>query len=216
VKSDDYGIAARNFIREMGFYCPDGHMVQTLDGAIDVAATIHYPVVLKALVPGIHHKSDVGAVEVNLRSPSELGSAWEKMKTKFGKVGCLVEKMVPNGPEILLGFKSDPRYGPIVIVGWGGYSTELVNDVTFLVPPFTEKQVSSAIGNLKISKMLSGFRASQKIDPHHLVNAVLRMGDVAQKYYRSVAELEINPLIVSNDGTWAVDALLVNFISKEG
>jgi hypothetical protein len=157
----------------------------------------------------LEHKSDVGAVVVNVRTASDAEAAAQRLSKLSDKL--LVEEMVCDGvAEILVGVTVDPQFGQVLVIGAGGVLTELLRDSVTLLPPFTPASVEAAIGRLKVAKLLAGYRGKPAGDIPALVATVLAAARYAEANVSSLVELDINPVIVrpAGLGAVAVDALI--------
>jgi acetate---CoA ligase (ADP-forming) len=177
--------------------------------AAQTAATIGFPVAMKAASAALAHKSDVGGVVLNLRNETEARAAAERLATLADQV--LVEQMVSDGvAEILVGIKVDPQFGQVLVLGAGGVMTEYFRDSTSLLPPFTADRIRQGIGRLKISTLLAGYRGKAAGDIPALVEAILAVTRYAAEHLADLAELDVNPIIVrpAGRGVVAVDSLI--------
>ena len=177
--------------------------------AAAAAEALGFPVVIKALSADLAHKSDVGGVVLNVRSAAEASAAATRLATLADRV--LVEQMVTDGvAEILVGVTVDPQFGQVLVLGAGGVMTEYLRDSTSLLPPFTADAVRAAVGRLRVAKLLAGFRGKPPGDVEALVTAVLAVARYAEAHVESLAELDVNPIIVrpSGRGVVAVDVLI--------
>ncbi len=178
----------------------------------DVAAAAHeigFPVVIKASATHIEHKSELGAVVVNVRTAADAQAAAQRLSKLSDSL--LVEEMVGDGvAEILVGMTVDPQFGQVLVLGAGGVLTELLRDTATLLPPFTAESVEAAVSRLKVAKLLAGFRGKPAGDIPALVSTVLACTEYAKAHLSSLLELDINPVIVrpAGLGAVAVDALI--------
>ena len=175
----------------------------------EAAQEIGFPVVIKASAAHLEHKSEVGAVAVNIRNVEDATAAAERMSDLA--LRFLVEEMVTDGvAEILVGMTVDPQFGQVLVIGAGGVTTELLRDTATLLPPFTSTSIEAALSRLKVAKLLAGFRGKPAGDIPALVAAVLACTRYAQANLDSLLELDINPVIVrpAGRGAVAVDALI--------
>ena len=178
-------------------------------GAADAATEIGFPVVIKAVSADLAHKSDVGGVGLNVRTATDAAAAAARLAALSDRV--LVEQMVTDGvAEILVGVTVDPQFGQVLVLGAGGVMTELLHDSTSLLPPYTPAAVEAALGRLNVAKLLAGFRGKPAGDVPALVEAILAVARYAAAHLDSLAELDVNPIIVrpSGHGVVAVDALV--------
>ena len=176
-----------------------------------LAATseIGFPVVIKASAAHIEHKSELGAVVVNIRTPADAQAAAERLSKLSDSL--LVEEMVGDGvAEMLVGMTVDPQFGQVLVIGAGGILTELLRDTATLLPPFTAQSIEAAVRRLKVAKLLAGFRGKPAGDIPALVSTVLACTEYAKANLSSLLELDINPVIVrpAGLGAVAVDALI--------
>lgn len=173
------------------------------------------PFALKVVAPTILHKSDVGGVQLSLRSPVEAQAAIDAMAARlsgYAIEGWLLEEMAPPGPEIVIGATIDPCFGPNVMVGLGGVLVELFEDVCFGICPIRPAEARRMLESLRGVKLLRGFRGALPADEGAVVDALMRVGGpegLMPALSDLVAELDVNPLIVSAQGAVAVDARIV-------
>ena len=128
---------------------PSG-IAATRKAAVTLAGALGYPVVLKADDPRIVHKSDVGGVVVDIRDQAELGRAFDRVRAAMRRAGVergrvRIQKMIPEGVEVLLGMSRDPHLGPLVAFGLGGVLVEALEQVTFKVPPLTDRAAAELL-----------------------------------------------------------------------
>jgi acetyltransferase len=207
---------ARAILEAYGLHIPHSELAETADQAIAIAHQIGYPVVLKIASPDILHKTDVGGVKVALRNAEGVRDAFELMTYRAQRYlpearlwGCLVQQMVPpGGLEILIGMKRDPQFGPLVTFGLGGIYVETLKDVTFRIAPFSPQEAGAMLGEIRAHALLDGVRGQPPVDKTALVDALLRMGQLAQDF-PGIAELDINPLVVYPEGAIAIDMRLI-------
>jgi len=208
--------AAKAKLAEYGLKAPQSRLVGP-EAAAAAASELGFPVVVKVADPVLAHKTEAGAVAINLKSAAEVEAAVAKMKTALAayKPGAtvakvLVEKMVTNVvAEMIVGIKRDPQFGLALVVGAGGILVEMVEDATMLLLPTSKEAIASAINKLKIAKLLRGYRGKPAGDINALVDAVAAIARFAEAHNSSLVELDVNPLMVLTDGAVAVDALVV-------
>ena len=169
--------------------------------------------VAKIVSADILHKTEVGGVKVGLNSEDEVKKAFDDMfyrlKEKFDVKGVLLEKMVPNGVELIIGLQNDSQFGPSIMVGLGGIYTELFKDVSFRVLPITKNDALKMLESLRGKDILRGFRGSKPINMDMLSEAIVNIGtlgvDMAGKY----ESIDFNPVVLYPDGYFVVDAKII-------
>jgi len=175
--------------------------------AVAVAARIAYPVALKTAKEGLLHKSDEGGVVLGIQDEEQLRIAYEGMSHQLGD-DVLVCSMAPTGVEMFLGVKHDPQYGPVVLIGSGGVLAETIADVQFALPPFDAAHARRCIDRLQLRPLLDGVRGRPAADIDAFCQAAARFSEMAAGLGDVLAEVDVNPVIVHEDGAVAVDALV--------
>jgi acetyltransferase len=179
-------------------------------------------VALKIVSSQISHKTEVGGVKLGLASASQVEQAAHALAASAAKVapdaridGFLVQEMV-TGVEIILGARTDPLYGPMMVMGAGGILVELIKDVSFRMLPVTPDDARAMIGELKVAKLLAGFRGRPPSDMDALVKAICGLSDFYLAHRNLLSDLEINPLIVlpAGEGVRAVDVRPISSADK--
>ena len=194
-------IEAKNALARCGVRIPASSVVSGNTDAVSAAEQIGFPVVVKGL--GIAHKTEVGAVALNLSCSEAVKNAADRIPTN----DMLVEEMVAGHiAELLIGVVQDPVHGYILTLAAGGVLTELLQDRVSLILPVSATQIENALGELRISKLLSGYRGGVGCDTQAIIDAVMAV----QTYVTSnpVEEVEINPLLCGEDFAIAADALI--------
>jgi acetyltransferase len=181
------------------------------------AESIGFPVALKINSPDITHKSDAGGVRLGISNAQAARSAYNEMLAAVRKNrpearidGVTIEPMLqrPNGRELLIGLVTDPVFGPVITFGAGGIAVEVMGDRAVTLPPLNRKLVQDLIGRTRISKLLGAFRHMPKVNMEALEQVLLRVSEIACEL-PLIKELDINPLIVDENGAMAVDARIV-------
>ncbi len=190
-----------------GLGVPDASLAQSAAEAVEAAETLGYPVVLKAVGATLTHKTELGAVKLNLRDADAVANA-AKALAGLGDA-LLVERMVPDAvAELIIGIDHDPAFGPYLIVGSGGILVELVGDSRLLLLPASRDEIADAIGSLKVATLLKGYRGKPAGDIDAAIEAVLAIQRFALATNDRLLELDVNPLIVRPEGAVAVDVLI--------
>ena len=199
---------SKKILKKIGIRIPKGIISDKIKLKKD-SAKIGYPLVAKIHSNMIFHKSELNGVKTNIKNFNELIS-----KTKTFKNQILLEKMVKDSLiEILIGIKIDDEFGPVIVIGAGGIYTELIRETKTLLLPLTKKDIQNELKNMKIGKILFGYRNQDRADIDSLIKTILSLSKFAEKNINKLHEIEINPLIVckKNKGVFAVDALIHYF-----
>lgn len=200
---------SRQVIESAGVFVAAAALVKTRQEAVGEAEKIGYPVVMKGCSAKLAHKTEAGMVALNIGSAEEVAIVFDELTGKVNNLdGVLIEKMVRGNREFVIGLSRDPQFGPCVMFGLGGVFTEALKDVTFRVAPLSMEDALEMIDEIKTKKMLGEFRGSPAVDRKALAKALIGVGDLGIKY-DSIAEVDINPLIICGDKPVAVDALVV-------
>lgn len=202
---------ARQVMELCGVPTPKWGFARTANEAIRIAeGKGMYPLAMKVASPDIVHKTDVGGVVLNIRDGRELKEKFEAMfsriKAAMPKANLLGVNLIQmiSGIECIVGLTTDPQFGPAVMFGLGGVFVEALKDVTFRVVPFSEDEAGRMIGEIKAKKILEGFRG-MKADRASIIKTLMAV----QKLAPLVKEIDINPLLTNQDGSYAVDARIV-------
>lgn len=194
---------ATDWLEQRGFRFARHASADSPDAAVEAAASIGYPVVVKGA--GVAHKSEGGLVKTGLASDDDVRAAALDILGK-GCTGLLVAKHEAGGIELLLGVSTDQVFGPVIVVGAGGVTTEAIRDVARAVLPLTEATVNRMLSNLRIAPLLDGWRGQPPVDRAALVDTIMRLAALAAE--GEIAELDINPLLARPDGVVGLDALV--------
>jgi acyl-CoA synthetase (NDP forming) len=175
--------------------------------AVQAAADLGGRVVLKAEAEGLVHKSDAGAVKLNLSTPWEVTEAYRDLADRFGSRlrQVLVQPMVADGIETLVGVVQEPVFGPLIVFGLGGVTTDVLGDYAARLTPLSQDGAGDMIRELRAAPLLFGHRGTRPVDASALTDVLLRVSRLADDL-PEVAELDLNPVIASPDGACAVDA----------
>jgi acyl-CoA synthetase (NDP forming) len=180
----------------------------SLDEASAAAARIGYPVVMKTAEPDILHKSDVGGVKLGIKDMAGLEAAYADLKARLG-ARVLLMPMAGKGTEISFGMTLDPQFGPVVMVGAGGVLIEMMPDRRFVLPPFGVVEAKRQIDQLSLRPLLDGKRGARPADVATLAQAFAAFSAMVADLDGLISEIDVNPLIVNEDGAVAVDALVI-------
>jgi acyl-CoA synthetase (NDP forming) len=193
-------------------------VAKSLDEARAAARETGFPLVLKIVSPDIAHKTEVGGVVIGVKDDAQLAREYDALLSRVAAHapkaridGVLVAQMAQGGTELILGSKNDPVFGPVVMVGLGGIYAEVMNDVALETAPVDEAQALAMLRSLKTFPLLDGARGRQKADVEAAAAAIAALSRFAAAHADSVAEIDVNPLLVQDagKGAYALDALLV-------
>jgi acyl-CoA synthetase (NDP forming) len=207
---------SKSLLRAYGIPVSRDRLCDSPGSAAKAASEVGYPVVMKVSSPDLLHKSDLGLVEVGLGSAAEVKRAYAKLLERAHKAnkhadieGVLVCEMVKGGVETVIGVSNDELFGPTIMFGLGGVFVEVFEDVTFRVPPFDRDEAFRMIGEVKGAKVLRGTRGQKPVDIPALVDVLMKVQRLAMENAATIAELDINPLVVRSRGAVALDALVI-------
>jgi acetate---CoA ligase (ADP-forming) subunit beta len=184
------------------------------DEAVKTAKKISFPVAMKIVSPDIVHKTEAGAIKVNVKNEQEAKDAYneiiancKKYNPKAKLNGVLIQQMI-SGQEVIVGMKKDAQFGPVIMVGLGGVLVELLKDVSFRVTPVDKKMALEMLKELKGFKLLDGFRGSKKANLNSLADIIEKTSQLALKT-KEIEELDFNPVIVNDKNAFIVDARIM-------
>ncbi len=209
---------SKSLLRDAGIALPDEVLVSNR-GELDAAiARAGFPLVMKIQSRDIPHKSEVGGVRVNIASKGEAFAAYQALLESAGRhrpeaaiQGVLVGPMAKKGVEIIVGTLLDATFGPMIMVGLGGITTELFKDVIYRPAPVSAAEAAAMLAELKAAPLLNGFRGTAKTDVPALSQLIAQISMLAAQFVTEISEIEINPVLVHPQGQGAtiVDALVV-------
>lgn len=211
----------KKYLGKYGIPIPAGNITKNVEEAVEVANTIGYPVVLKVLSEQIAHKSDAGVVKINVKSAVEVRSSFEEIMSNALKYdlkiqvdGILVEEMIGEGVEVMVGSIQDPLFGPCVLLGLGGIFVEVFKDSVIRPAPLTIEDAKEMIESIKGYALLKGVRGKGPYDVHALAETLVKVSELSLDQKDWLQELDINPVMVheKGKGITALDAL---FIGKQ-
>jgi len=197
---------ALGVLKAYGLPVPPHRLCKDADEAVECAAEIGYPVVLRAVSRQIIHKSEAKAVALNLIDANSLRRAYDQMRGHIAAVmpqatidGMLVRGMIPAGHELIIGAKRDPSFGPIVMFGLGGIYVEIFKDVTFGLAPLGRPAAGCMMRRVRASQLLEGIRGGAAADLAGIEQCLVRVSQLIADFDR-IAEIDVNPLIAGPAG----------------
>lgn len=195
----------KELLRESNIPTTDFQVVSKYD-EID-QKKLKFPVVLKVCSPTILHKTDVGGVVLEIHK-EDLEQEFRKMREKFPNEKLLVESLQDRRVEVIVGLINDPTFGLTLMFGLGGIYTEVYKDVTFRVVPIKREDAEEMLREIKAAPILEGFRKI-KVDREAIINILLRVSALGEKYMDKVDQMDLNPVFVKERGAVVVDAKLL-------
>jgi acetyl-CoA synthetase (ADP-forming) len=207
----------KSILAAYGVKVPRSCIVVQQHEAAERAAELRPPYVLKVVSADVLHKSDVGGVKVGLRTPDDVARELKAMANALELRGIhatqwLVEEMAPAGIEFVIGGVVDPEFGPMVMAGLGGVFVEVMGDVAFRICPIDHADALEMLDELRGAALLRGARGGKPVDVGAIVDVLLSVageGGLLMDSAEAIAEIDINPLIVSDKGAVAVDARFI-------
>jgi acetyltransferase len=213
---------SKALLRDAGIALPDESLVTDRGGLDAAIAKIDFPMVMKIQSRDIPHKSEVGGVKINISTKGDAFSSYQALLDNARKhrpdaaiQGVLVGPMAKKGVEIIVGTMTDATFGPMVMVGLGGITTELFRDVIYRPAPVSPAEANAMLAELKAAPLLNGFRGAAKADVAALSQLIAQISALAADARGEIAEIELNPVLVHpvGQGVTIVDALVVRKIS---
>ena len=183
--------------------------------AVEQTRELGCPVALKIQSGEILHKTEAGAIRLGLESDDEVRAAYDEVVASAKRFspdaaveGVLVQEMVKEGVEVIIGTTRDPVFGHVIMFGLGGIFVEALRDVSFRVAPVTRADAEEMIREIKGYRVLEGMRGQPAADTGAIADAILRVSQLVTDYAEEIEELDVNPLVVFPEGAKAVDALV--------
>ena len=207
---------AKALLARYGIPVTPEQLTHSAEEAAQAATALGYPVALKIDSADIQHKTEVGGVRLNLADAPAVRAAYEAMLAQVQQrapqatlQGVLVQPMVGAGLEIVVGGRVDAQFGPLIVVGLGGVLVELMRDTVTRLAPVNQQEALDMLARLKGAAVLAGFRGQAPVDLAQLATLVVRLSQFLADQADTVAEVDINPVICTPAGLFAVDALII-------
>jgi len=206
---------AKELIETFGIKTTKHIMTSSPADAIQAAASIGYPVVLKIISPDIIHKTEVGGVKLGIKDDEGVSDAYNEIMRNVKKKqpdarirGILVQEMATPSTEVIVGGLRDPQFGPAVMFGLGGIFVEVFKDVSFRIAPVEEYEALDMIHTIKGFKILKGFRNMEAVDISALAQTIIQVSNIMVSV-EEIKEIDLNPVLVYQKGIKAVDARII-------
>ena len=201
-------IEAGQFLHDCGIPMVTARAVNDEAELVSLGAEMGYPLVMKTAMSGIHHKSDMGGVCLNIGSEAELLHIYRDMSMRLGSRVLIAPMIEGPGVEMILGLTTDEQFGPMVVVGIGGVHAELLQDVVTVAPPFDAATALHNLDRLKMRKLLDGARGAPPVDVPAFCEAAAILSVIAIEFADLVKEVDINPVKAMEQGCLGLDALI--------
>ena len=208
---------SKKLLESFGVSVPKACILTEPSQAGKVFSSVRPPVVAKIISKDVIHKSDIGGVRVGINTAIELEMALAEIeKSVFRHTtnveGFLVEEMIPEGHEVVVGGLTDRTFGPLIMFGLGGIYVEILADVSFRICPITRMEARDMIEELKTVELLRGARGGLRASEDLIVDTLMRVGGkdgLMMTLEDKISEIDINPLIISHKEAVAVDARVI-------
>ncbi len=202
---------SKELLEEIGIAVPEQSLTSSKEETLSAAEKIGFPIVVKLIAEDIIHKSDTGAVKLNLKTKEEVEEAFDdlmKIPAQAEKK-ISVQKMAEEPiTELIIGMTTDPQFGPALMFGIGGILVELLEDVSFRIAPITEYDANEMIKEIKGFPILDGYRGKPKADLDAIVKILMKISDLVVKH-EEINEMDLNPVFIYEKGLICVDARII-------
>lgn len=198
-----------NLVEKYGVNIVKTAVTCSVPEVVAVAERIGYPLVAKIFSTSLSHKTEVGGVKVGLKNCGEVKDYFEEMQVKLGDdfQGMVLQPMI-SGQEVIVGVKKDPYFGHIMLFGLGGIYTEILRDTAFALAPLDKEKALRMIHKVKGVKVLQGFRSQAGVDLDGLAEVLVSVSNLVYDH-PEIQEIDLNPIIVNQDGYQAVDVRII-------
>lgn len=206
---------AMKLLTYYGFQFPKHAVARTSQEAAEQAARIGFPVVMKILSPDILHKTEVGGVRVNIKTAQEAEEAFTDITTNARRImrdafikGVMISEMVKGGKEVILGVTYDRTFGHMIMFGLGGIYVEVLKDVSFRIVPVTRRDALAMVNEIRTAALLRGARGERPVDIDAIAGYIVNLSCLVSDF-PEIQELDVNPLVVMENGAVALDARII-------
>ena len=208
--TDDLNEAMANqLLTDCGIPMNPCQLVNDEQSLLDASKKMEYPLVLKTAVSYIKHKSECDGVVLNIQSKEALKEAYLNLSQRLGKPAIVSPMVNSFGVEMILGMVNDSQFGPFVVVGFGGIYAEALNDTCVLHPPFDCDTVDRALDQLSMRALLDGLRGRPAVNMQCYCEIAARFSVFVTEFADSIGEIDINPMLVTENGCIGLDALII-------
>ena len=202
---------AKEFLDELTLPVTKQELTDSKEKTVKAAKNIGFPVVMKLMAEDIVHKSDVGAVKLNIKDEKEVEKAYDELMAipSQSEKKVSVQEMAPKPiTELIIGTLQDPQFGPAIMFGIGGILVEIMKDVSFRISPITEFDADEMIHEIKAFQLLDGYRGSPKADLKALIALLKKISEISMDYLE-IDQMDLNPVFIYENGVKIVDARII-------
>jgi len=202
---------SKELLKEIGIPTPRQELATSKEQTVKAAKRMGFPVVLKLMAEDVVHKSDMGAVKLNLKNENEVEKAFEelmKIPSQSEKKVSVQEMAKEPITELIIGMTTDAQFGPALMFGIGGILVELLEDVSFRIAPITEFDAKEMIHEIKGFPILDGYRGKPKADINAIVETLMKISELVSKH-EEINEMDLNPVFIYDKGLICVDARII-------
>ena len=206
---------AMQILTYYGFQFPKRALARTSKEAVQIASQIGFPVVMKISSPDILHKTDVGGVRVNVKTPNKAEDAFLEITSNARRImpdafikGVMISEMLKGGKEVILGVTYDRTFGHMIMFGLGGIYVEVLKDVAFRIVPVTRQNAVAMVNEIKTIGLLRGARGEPPADIDAIAGSIVNLSCLVTDF-PEIQELDVNPLMVMEQGAMALDARII-------
>jgi acyl-CoA synthetase (NDP forming) len=200
--------ASLQMLADFGINVSASIVIESAEALPGAVATVNFPVVLKTAMPGIKHKTEQGGVIPGIPDQETLVATYDRLSSRLGP-RALVAEMVPEGVEMIIGARRDPQFGPVVLLGIGGVLAEVTKDVAFALPPFDAAHARRMVDTLTLRPLLDGVRGRPASAVDSFCEMAACFSAMVYALRDELQEVDVNPVIVTEDDCIAVDALVI-------
>ena len=202
---------SKKLLEDIGIVIPLQELTSSKEETVSASEKIGYPVVLKLMAEDIIHKSDTGAVKLNLKNREEVERSYDElMKIHSDKEKLISVQKMAKEPitELIIGMTTDAQFGPALMFGIGGILVEILEDVSFRIAPIEEYDAREMIKEIKGFPILDGYRGKPKADIDAIIDALMKISDLVTKH-EEIYEMDLNPVFIYAKGLVCVDARII-------
>jgi len=202
---------SKELLQEIGIAVPVQKLTTSKEETISAAEDIGFPVVMKLMAEDVVHKSDTGAVKLNLKTKEDVDKAYDVLMNipSQQEKKISVQKMADEPiTELIIGMTTDPQFGPALMFGIGGILVELLEDVSFRIAPITEYDANEMIHEIKGFPILDGYRGKPKADIETIVDVLMKISNLVTTH-EEINEMDLNPVFIYEKGLVCVDARII-------